>query len=103
MAKYISKPQIVEAFQFEGVNTPTPPEWFYKAMEIGAIQVTLNENKGQYISVYGEKDHKEKAYVGDWVCRAEHGKIFVMHDKDFKSFWKPHRVKNERCKDTVDL
>lgn len=93
--KYVSKPQIINAFQFLGNKTDVPPPWFVDALKHNKIQVTMHEKHGFYISVYGENNHIEKAYINDWICIAEHGKVFVMHDGDFNKYWRPYHDKRK--------
>ena len=80
--KYKSKPHEIEAFQFVSKDTK-PPEWFLKEVREGRASVTIN-NKGEYITIYSE-DQFEKAYLKDWVCRAGHGKVYVLDNINFQN------------------
>ena len=83
--KYESMPQIIDAFQFLLGDTKVP-EWFIKSVEIGGASVTIG-HKAKYITING-RNQVEKAYEFDWVCRSEHGKIFVLDDANFKRYWR---------------
>lgn len=76
-------PQTIEAFQFK--KGWIRPDWFEAAMRENKAQVTWNE-KQKYISIYGE-GQMEKAFIDYWICRSEHGKIFVLDDVSFKNYW----------------
>jgi len=45
------------------------------------MQITRNR-KHNYITVYGD-NQIEKARDKDWICRADHGKIYVLDNKSF--------------------
>ena len=82
MAKFKSKPHEIEAFQFRNDVKITTPKWFAEAYERGEVQITMN-NKDNYITVFGDQQ-MEKAFLTYWVCRADHGKIYVLDDASFK-------------------
>ena len=81
--KYISRPHEIKAFQF--LRGAKAPDWFVDAYHLGKIQMTLDEEKDDdnYIVVFG-KQQTEKAFLTDWVCRADHGKIYVLDDASFR-------------------
>jgi len=95
--KYISKPQIIEAFQFRGHETQAP-EWFVREMKEGRVSVTMS-HKENCINIYGEKLH-EKVLINDWFCRIElpngRHKNFALDDESFKDHWKEWHNGNTR-------
>ena len=84
--EYISKPQVIKAVQFKAGWER--PQWLSDAVRVNHVQVTWN-SKNKYVNVYGV-NQVEKAFLDDWVCLTEHGKIFVMSDQDFKKYWCEH-------------
>jgi len=82
MGNYISLPHRIEAFRFTGSDFK-PPKWFVSAYKIGKVSFTIND-KEQYISVFGDNQF-ERAYLQDWVCLSDSGKIFVLDDNSFKN------------------
>ena len=85
-SKYKSKPHSIEAFQFQNTNL-VPPQWFMKAVTKGEASVTINSNT-KHITICGEYN-TEKAYLGWWICRADHGKIYVLDDRSFQESYNP--------------
>jgi hypothetical protein len=84
MAKYISNPEEIEAFQFLS-NETMAPKWFVKSYREGKASVTINP-KDSHITIYGE-NQTEKAMLSDWICRGIGGKIFVIDNENFKKHW----------------
>ena len=82
MPRFISLPHTIEAFKFSGHETK-PPQWFVEAVHTGRASVTIN-NKDAYITVFS-KEQFEKAFLQDWVCLSDHGKIFVIDNETMKS------------------
>ena len=81
MTNYTSKPHTIEAFQF--INDKLkPPQWFIDEVRIGKASVTINP-KSKHITIYGEYN-TEIARLDDWICRADHGKIYVLDNKRFR-------------------
>ena len=85
MTKYISKPQVIEAFQFKPNEPLKFPDWFAENIILGNASFTIN-SKAQYITI-DRKNQVELAYDGDWVCLSEHGKIFVLDSENFTKYW----------------
>jgi len=80
MARFVSLPHHIEAFQFLKNRTEVP-KWFEKAVEIGKAHIVMN-NLIESITVFGDSQ-SERAFVNDWVCLSDHGKIFVLDNKSF--------------------
>lgn len=88
MPKFRSKPHEIEAFQFRINSNVKVPEWFIKAVEVNEIQVTMHEKHGYYVTIYsydetGKVTQMEKAHLNDYICRADHGKIYKLDRKSF--------------------
>lgn len=78
---YKSKPNTIEAFRFTNKDRDFP-DWFIKAIHDGRASVTRNKNE-QCITIYGD-NQMEKAYLDDFVCLSQWGKIYKLDDETFK-------------------
>ena len=86
MAKrYTSKPHQINAFRFSKKKREYP-DWFNAQVVLGKAQVTINK-KDRFITLYGD-NQKEKVFTNDWVCEADHGKLYRLTDENFQLGYK---------------
>lgn len=85
--QYRSKPHKIEAFQFtlENIKSPDLPAWFDEAIQAGVIQITINEHKDNYISIYSTDGGVRKAHLDDWICRNSTEVIFPLLNEEFEA------------------
>ena len=73
--RYVRKPQVVEAIQFNGINTKEITEF--------TDNKAISFYDRQYMILPGEEESK-KIYNSDWVIKECHGNFTVCNKVQFK-------------------
>lgn len=90
MNKYVSKPIIVEAFQWsKNLNEENLPDWFLEARRHGVIFMHYDMYNHGNDSMYLVRHHDEKILIseGDYIIKGIFGTIFTRKPEQFELFW----------------
>lgn len=91
MSKWKSKPTIVEAWQFDGINFNAAPEWLDTAVGNGDIVLRQNYDEGvlelRLTTIQGQWVY---AKPGEWViCENVEGRFYPCADEVFRAKYEP--------------
>ncbi len=91
---YRSKPYTITAFKFNIPFVQHEIKWYWELVKTGKVATTYN-GQDSYITVYSNNGNIEKAYVGDWVCLNDQGKLFVIDGETFEKCYEVEENDND--------
>lgn len=84
MAKFKSKPVVIEAWQWNGENATQWPKWLYDWEHNNEV-CSLHAGNLLIPTLEG----RVRVSVGDWVIRGTEGELYPCKDSVFKTKYEP--------------